>query len=76
MIPPGGTLVLFTDGLIGGRALDHEERFEQLLELAAALPADTARNPAEILDWLISRMLAGRDRDDDVAAIAVTRLSG
>jgi hypothetical protein len=76
MIPPGGTLVLFTNGLIGGRALDHDERFEQLLELAAALPADTAHNPADILDWLISRMLADRDRDDDVAAIAVTRLSG
>jgi PAS domain S-box-containing protein len=75
-IPPGGTLVLFTSGLISGRALDHDERFEQLLEVAAALPADSAHDPTEILDWLISRMLAGTARDDDVAAIAVTRLSG
>jgi PAS domain S-box-containing protein len=74
-IPPGGTLVLFTNGLISGRALDHDERAEQLLEVAAALPADAAHDPAEILDWLISRMLADRARDDDVAAIAVTRLS-
>ena len=66
---------MFTNGLVRDRTLDLDDGFERLLELAGTVPADAAHDPGEILDYLIAGMIAGRERDDDIAAIAVTRAS-
>ncbi|MFC4128685.1 SpoIIE family protein phosphatase [Nocardia rhizosphaerae] len=65
-LPPGATLVLFTDGLVEQRGYDIEEGFgkiaEVLSETGAALPRDVA-------DAVLSRLCPPAGYDDDVAMV-------
>ncbi len=58
-------LVLFTDGLVELRGPDLEERFQQLLEVAAAAPRDADA----LLDVLLGRLAP--PEDDDVTVVAL-----
>jgi PAS domain S-box-containing protein len=49
---------------------------DELVAVAAQAPADAVENPAVLLDYLVSRMLAGHDQDDDVTVLVVHRTSG
>jgi serine/threonine-protein kinase RsbW len=67
----GATLVLFTDGLVESRSADLDEGMAQLLTAASA--AATA-DPDELCDRLLDE-LTGAHRADDIALLALTRLS-
>ena len=69
VIPPGATLVLFTDGLVESRTSDIDAGLERLR--AAALRS-AAAGPDELCDRLLGD-LAGTHRADDIALLALTR---
>ncbi|MEU8028338.1 SpoIIE family protein phosphatase [Streptomyces sp. NPDC049099] len=71
-LPPGATLILYTDGLIESRAHTLDEGMDRLSRHAAAL----AHNPLEIFtDELLARARPP-DNDDDVALLAVRYVPG
>ncbi|MFF0791445.1 PP2C family protein-serine/threonine phosphatase [Streptomyces spiralis] len=66
VLPPGSTLLLFTDGLVERRGQDIDTGLDDLAERAARL---ATAPPEELCDALISR---GRQVfDDDVALLAL-----
>jgi serine/threonine-protein kinase RsbW len=69
VLPPGATLVLFTDGLVESRSADLDEGLARLL--AAAERSGTA-DPDELCDRLLAE-LTGTHRADDIALLALTR---
>jgi serine/threonine-protein kinase RsbW len=69
VLPPGATLVLFTDGLVESRCSDIDAGLARLLN-AAVRTATT--DPDELCDRLLAD-LAGTDRTDDIALLALTR---
>jgi anti-sigma regulatory factor (Ser/Thr protein kinase)/putative methionine-R-sulfoxide reductase with GAF domain len=69
VIPPGGILVLYTDGLIERRGSRLSERQATLVATAAAAPLD----PELLCAHLVDSMLEG-SADDDVAVLAVQNL--
>ena len=71
VLPAGGTLVLFTDGLVESRSADIDEGMAHLL--AAAAQAATSE-PDELCDRLLAD-LTGAHRADDIALLALTRLA-
>ncbi|WP_448627616.1 SpoIIE family protein phosphatase [Geodermatophilus sp. URMC 64] len=70
VLPPGATLLLFTDGLVESRSADLDDGLDRLL--AAAARAGTA-DPDELVDRLLGD-LTGLHRADDIALLALTRL--
>jgi serine/threonine-protein kinase RsbW len=70
VLPPGATLVLFTDGLVESRSADLDEGLARLL--AAAARAGTS-DPDALCDRLLVE-LTGVHRADDIALLALTRL--
>jgi PAS domain S-box-containing protein len=71
VLPPGATLVLFTDGLVESRSADLDDGLARLL--VAAEGAGTS-DPDELCDRLLGE-LTGLHRPDDIALLALTRLS-
>ena len=74
-LPPGATLVLFTDGI--SEALDHDQvcygfdRLEAALQAGGAGAADAGR---KILAD-VARHTAGEPQSDDICLICITRVS-
>lgn len=66
-IPPGSTLVLYTDGLVERRDRDLEEGLDALLAVARSLPPDAT--PDEICKVLVDGMCG--TSDDDIAVLVV-----
>jgi serine/threonine-protein kinase RsbW len=69
VLPPGATLVLFTDGLVESRTSDIDAG---LARLQAAASRRATTDPDELCDRLLSD-LAGTHRADDIALLALTR---
>jgi PAS domain S-box-containing protein len=69
VLPPGATLVLFTDGLVESRSADIDAGLANLL--AAAEAAGTS-DPDELCDRLLAD-LTGIHRADDIALLVLTR---
>jgi serine/threonine-protein kinase RsbW len=69
-IPPGATLVLYTDGLVERRG---EVIDRGIQRLSRALRATATEEPEARIDELLDRMLGGVERDDDVAIVCVRR---
>lgn len=69
LLPPGATLVLFTDGLVESRASDIDAGLARLL---AAATRTAISDPDELCDRLLAD-LAGTHRADDIALLALTR---
>ncbi|MGE5226765.1 MAG: SpoIIE family protein phosphatase [Planctomycetaceae bacterium] len=71
-VPPGGTIVLYSDGLVERRG----ETFDRGIQrLGRALRATTELELEERADEILGRLLDGVDRDDDVALLCVRRAS-
>jgi len=70
VLPMGGTLVLFTDGLVESRSADIDLGLGHLR--SAAVAAGTS-DPDALCDHLLAE-LTGRHRADDIALLALTRL--
>jgi serine phosphatase RsbU (regulator of sigma subunit) len=71
VLPPGATLVLFTDGLVESRADDIDAG---LARLRASAVRTAITDPDALCDRLLSD-LAGSHRADDIALLALTRQS-
>jgi anti-sigma regulatory factor (Ser/Thr protein kinase) len=68
LMPPGSTLLLYTDGLVE----DHRVSIDQgLAELCAALTALPSTDPAIIVDHVLASDIGPRPRRDDVALLAI-----
>ncbi|GAA0423866.1 hypothetical protein Acor_44590 [Acrocarpospora corrugata] len=68
MLPPGGALVLVTDGLVERRDLSVSDGLARLRELSATMEPD--------LDVFCDRLIAGlmlSDHEDDVALVVLRR---
>jgi PAS domain S-box-containing protein len=70
LLPPGSTLLLYTDGLVERRDAPLEGRLEELA--AAAADADTDLDG--LCEHLLSAVLGETDPADDVALLAVRAL--
>jgi serine phosphatase RsbU (regulator of sigma subunit) len=77
-LPPGWSLLLYTDGLVEGRAGERDERLgtERLVDLVArhAHGPQPAATDGELIDRLIAAAveLNGGDLSDDVALLVVS----
>ncbi len=65
-LPPGSTLLLYTDGLVERRDRGIEEGVEELRVVVASGPA----NPDDLREHVLAHLAAGR-REDDIAVLAV-----
>jgi serine phosphatase RsbU (regulator of sigma subunit) len=73
VLPPGGTLWLYTDGLVEARGSGLAPGLHHLTAVAVA----TANRPlSESCDEVIDRLFASRPREDDVCLLAVRRPGG
>ncbi|MEZ0163335.1 PP2C family protein-serine/threonine phosphatase [Kineococcus sp. LSe6-4] len=70
VVPPGSTLLLYTDGLIEHRGRSLTDGLEELERVLSAGHADGAVTLEDLLDHLV-RELVGDDPDDDCAVLAV-----
>jgi len=68
-LPPGGRLVLFTDGLVEERRRDLDERLAELLEVVE----HATGSANELVDALVGRLLPEGRPADDVAVLAIVR---
>ena len=66
-IPPGSTLLLYTDGLVERRDVPLEDRLAQLRAAAAAAGGELD----DVCDQVLRGVLGARQPDDDVALLAV-----
>ncbi|GAA3846058.1 SpoIIE family protein phosphatase [Saccharothrix violaceirubra] len=69
-LPPGATVVLYTDGLVERRGEPIDFGLDRLLRVAAA---GHARPPGELADAITDDLLAG-GREDDVALVVARHL--
>jgi hypothetical protein len=67
ILPPGSSLLLYTDGLVERRDEPLEERLNELAEAAAAAGDELG----ELCEHVIAAMLGDADPGDDVALLAV-----
>ncbi|MBF6435679.1 SpoIIE family protein phosphatase [Nocardia cyriacigeorgica] len=65
-LPPGATLVLFTDGLVEQRGVDIYDGFDQIADVLAETHQ---RIPREVADAVLSRLRPAGGYDDDVAMV-------
>ncbi|WP_328400280.1 SpoIIE family protein phosphatase [Nocardia sp. NBC_00403] len=65
-LPPGSTLVLFTDGLVEQRGVDIDDSFAKICAVLADTPG---RLPREVADAVLSRLRPAAGYDDDVAMV-------
>jgi anti-sigma regulatory factor (Ser/Thr protein kinase) len=70
VLPPGSSLLLYTDGLVERRDVGLEERLEQLAEVAGAAGDDLDA----LCERVIDLVLGDGDSGDDVALLAVRPL--
>jgi PAS domain S-box-containing protein len=70
-LPPGNTAVLYSDGLVENRRRGLDKGLDELVAVAAAAPPGVAEDPARLLAYLVDRMLAGYEQDDDVTVLVL-----
>lgn len=71
LVETGDTVVIYSDGLVENRRRGLDAGLEELTAVAAAAPPHVGANPEKLLDYLVERMLAGYEQDDDVTVLAV-----
>ncbi|PSL00694.1 PAS domain S-box-containing protein [Murinocardiopsis flavida] len=70
-VPPGNTVVLYSDGLVENRRRAVATGLDELVAVAAQASAEVVGDPQKMLDYLVESMLAGYEQDDDVTLLAV-----
>ena len=70
-VPAAGTAVWYSDGLVENRGRGLDAGLDELVRVGAQAPPDVASNPARLLEYLIQRMLAGHEQDDDVTVLVL-----
>jgi PAS domain S-box-containing protein len=75
-LPPGNTAVLYSDGLVENRKRGLDVGLDALVAEAAQAPPGVAGDPGELIDYLVRRMLAGYEQDDDVTVLVLQMPGG
>ena len=70
-LPVGCTAVLYSDGLVENRRRGLDAGLDELVKVAAEAPDAVAADPGRLIDYLVERMLAGYEQDDDVTVLAL-----
>ncbi|MGB6454118.1 MAG: SpoIIE family protein phosphatase, partial [Streptosporangiaceae bacterium] len=70
-LPPGNTAVLYSDGLVENRKRGLDAGLDELVAVAAQAPPEIAQDPGQLLNYLVDRMLAGYEQDDDVTVLVL-----
>jgi serine phosphatase RsbU (regulator of sigma subunit) len=70
-LPPGNTAVLYSDGLVENRKRGLDAGLDELVAVAASAPDTVASDPGQLLNYLVDRMLAGYEQDDDITVLVV-----
>jgi serine phosphatase RsbU (regulator of sigma subunit)/anti-sigma regulatory factor (Ser/Thr protein kinase) len=70
-LPVGSVLVLYSDGLIERRGRPIDEGLEELRRAAS----DGPREPEELVEHILSRLIGDAERGDDVAILAARLLA-
>src|SRR5450755_1041594 len=68
---PGSTAVFYSDGLVENRKRGLDAGLEELAAVAARADPDVLARPGRLLEYLVERMLAGHEQDDDVTVLVV-----
>src|ERR1035437_5001228 len=66
---PGSTAVFYSDGLVENRNRGLDAGLEELAAVAGRADADVLARPERLLEYLVDRMLAGHEQDDDVTVL-------
>jgi PAS domain S-box-containing protein len=70
-LPVGHTAVLYSDGLVENRKRGLDTGLDELVAVAADAPSGVAEDPDKLIDYLVERMLAGYEQDDDVTVLVL-----
>jgi len=68
---PGSTAVFYSDGLVENRNRGLDAGLEELAAVAARAGAELLARPERLLEYLVERMLAGHEQDDDVTVLVM-----
>ena len=66
---PGSTAVFYSDGLVENRNRGLDSGLEELAAVAARADEGLLARPERLLEYLVERMLAGHEQDDDVTVL-------
>jgi PAS domain S-box-containing protein len=73
---PGSTAVFYSDGLVETRNRGLDAGLDELAAVAARADESLLGQPARLLEYLVDRMLAGHEQDDDVTVLVIHRPPG
>jgi len=68
---PGSTAVFYSDGLVENRNRGLDAGLEELAAVAARADEELLARPERFLEYLVERMLAGHEQDDDVTVFVM-----
>jgi len=68
---PGSTAVFYSDGLVENRNRGLDAGLEELAAVAGRADAELLARPGRFLEYLVERMLAGHEQDDDVTVLVM-----
>jgi PAS domain S-box-containing protein len=68
---PGSTAVFYSDGLVENRNRGLDAGLEELAAVAARADENLLAHPQRLLEYLVERMLAGHEQDDDVTVLVM-----
>ncbi len=68
---PGSTAVFYSDGLVENRNRGLDAGLEELAAVAARADEDLLARPERLLEYLVERMLAGHEQNDDVTVLVM-----
>jgi PAS domain S-box-containing protein len=68
---PGSTAVFYSDGLVENRNRGLDAGLEELAAVAARADERLLGDPERLLEYLVERMLAGHEQDDDVTVLVM-----
>jgi PAS domain S-box-containing protein len=70
-MPPGNTVVFYSDGLVENRMRGLDTGLDELLAVASQASPEVLGHPERLLEYLVERMLAGYEQDDDVTVLVL-----
>jgi PAS domain S-box-containing protein len=70
-LAPGNAAVLYSDGLVENRKRGLDKGLDELVAVASQAPPGVAEDPAQLIAYLVERMLTGYEQDDDVTVLVL-----
>ncbi|MHB1817324.1 MAG: SpoIIE family protein phosphatase [Streptosporangiaceae bacterium] len=68
---PGNIAVLYSDGLVENRKRGLDVGLDELVSVAGQAPPEIVADSGMLIGYLVDRMLAGYEQDDDVTVLAL-----